>query len=133
MPSEPGGQGAEAFDPDPRVADYESGESLFSAWVGGGSRLPQRVKNRKETYAEAKRKGPAPNANQAQLRAAMRDGMDKTMVFCLAALMDKFGWDQEQLVAFVGAVASVSDSYLKGYVDYNDLHRVLVEEQGLEW
>ena len=26
-----------------------------------------------------KRKGPAPNANQAQLRAAMRDGMDKTI------------------------------------------------------
>jgi hypothetical protein len=82
---------------------------------------------------KGKRKGPAPNANQAQLRAAMRDGMDKTMVFCLTALMDKFGWDQEQLVAFVGAVASVSDSFLKGYVDYNDLHRVLVEEQGLEW
>ena len=23
------------FNPDPRVADYESGEVLFAAWVGG--------------------------------------------------------------------------------------------------
>ena len=81
----------------------------------------------------AKRIDKKPNANEAQLHHAMKEGMDKTMVFCLTALMDKFGWDQEQLVAFVGAVASMSDSFLKGYVDYNDLHRVLVEEQGLEW
>lgn len=32
---EPGGRGTEAFDPDPHIADYESGESLFDAWVGG--------------------------------------------------------------------------------------------------
>lgn len=32
---EPGGRGTEAFDPDPHIADYESGKSLFDAWVWG--------------------------------------------------------------------------------------------------
>lgn len=81
----------------------------------------------------SKRTGPKPNANPAQLRAAMFSGMDKTMVFCLTALADKFGFGQEQLVDFVSAVAGVSDSVKKGYVKYEDLHRVLVDEQGLEW
>ena len=29
------GRGTKAFNPDPHIADYESGESLFLAWVGG--------------------------------------------------------------------------------------------------
>lgn len=80
-----------------------------------------------------KRKGPAPNANEAQLRAASHRGMDRTMVFCLTALSDKMGFEQEQLVRFIGAVSDVADSVVKGYVTYDQLHRVLVEEQGLEW
>ena len=81
----------------------------------------------------ARRIGKKPNANEAQLRAAMHEGMDKTMVFCLTALADKMGFDQDKLVEFIAAVVSVADSVTKGYVRYNDLHRVLVEEQGLEW
>ncbi len=81
----------------------------------------------------ARRIGKKPNANEAQLRAAMRDGMDKTMVFCLTALADKMGFDREKLIEFISAVVSVADGVTKGYVRYNDLHRVLVEEQGLEW
>jgi hypothetical protein len=42
-------------------------------------------------------------------------------------------FQQDQLVQFVKAVADVSDSVLKGYVNYDQLHKVLVDEQGLEW
>lgn len=80
-----------------------------------------------------KRKGNKPNANEKQLRDAARRGMDRTMVFCLNTLADKFGWEQEQLVEFIHGVANLADGVIKGYVKYEDLHRVLVEEQGLEW
>ena len=80
-----------------------------------------------------KRKGPTPNTNEKQLREAARRGMDRTMVFCLTALADKMGFEQEQLVQFVKAVSDVADSVLKGYVNYDQLHKVLVDEQGLEW
>ena len=80
-----------------------------------------------------KRKGPAPNANEAQLRAAGRRAMDRTMVYCLTTLSDKMGFDREKLLEFLGGVASLSDSVMRGYIKYDDLHRVLVEEQGLEW
>ena len=80
-----------------------------------------------------KRKGPSPNANEKQLRDAMNDGMDKTMVFCLTALADKMGFNREQLIQFLKYVADVAESVTKGYVNYNQLHKVLVEEQGLEW
>lgn len=79
------------------------------------------------------KKGQKPNANEKQLRDAVREGMDKTMVFCLTALADKMGFDRDKLVEFIGAVASVADSINKRYVTYEQLHRVLVEEQGLEW
>lgn len=79
------------------------------------------------------KKGRKPNANEAQLRAAARQGMDKTMVYCLTALSDKMGFDKAQLVEFITCVAGVADSVLRGYVKYADLHRALVEEQGLEW
>lgn len=82
---------------------------------------------------KTKRKGPAPNANDRQLRTAMRTGMDRTMVFCLTALADKFGFEQEQLVDFITAVSNLADGVIKGYVNYDDLHKVLVDEQGLEW
>lgn len=83
--------------------------------------------------ANKKRSGARPNANEAQLRAAAHQGMDKTMVFCLTALADKMGFEQEQLVRFINAVSDVADSVVKGYVNYDQLHKVLVEEQGLEW
>jgi len=79
------------------------------------------------------KKGTKPNANEKQLRDAARRGMDRTMVFCLNTLADKFGWEQEQLVEFIHGVANIADGVIKGYVKYEDLHRVLVEEQGLEW
>ena len=47
--------------------------------------------------------------------------------------MDKFGFDHDQLVAFVRAVGNYADAKNKGYIKYEDLHRVLIEEQGLEW
>lgn len=83
--------------------------------------------------SKTKRAGQKPNANEAQLRSAAHRGMDRTMVFCLTALADKFGWEQEQLVDFIRAVSNLADGVIKGYVRYEDLHRVLVEEQGLEW
>lgn len=80
-----------------------------------------------------KKKGRAPNANTAQLRAAAHRGMDRTMVFCLTALADKFGWEQEQLTAFIKAVANYADAVNRKFITYEDLHKVLVDEQGLEW
>ena len=80
-----------------------------------------------------KKKGPAPNANEAQLRAATRRGMDRTMVYCLTALSDKMGFTKDQLIAFIRYVSDTADSVLKGYVSYEQLHQVLVEEQELEW
>jgi len=79
------------------------------------------------------KKGTKPNANEKQLRDAARRGMDRTMVFYLSALADKFGWEQEQLVDFIHAVANLADGVIKWYVKYEDLHRTLIEEQGLEW
>ena len=79
------------------------------------------------------KKGKKPNANEAQIRAAMHEGMDKTMVFAMTALADKMGFDRDKLIEFIAAVTEVADSITKGYVKYNDLHRVLVDEQGLEW
>lgn len=79
------------------------------------------------------KKGQKPNANPKQLRDAVREGMDKTMVFAMTALADKMGFDRERLIEFIGAVADVSESVIKGYVTYEQLHMVLVEEQGLEW
>ena len=80
-----------------------------------------------------KRKGQAPNANAVQLRAAARRGMDRTMVFALTALADKMGFEREQLLDFIGAVAGLADSVRKGYVKYDELHETLVEEKGLRW
>lgn len=80
-----------------------------------------------------KKKGQKPNCNEKQLRDAVREGMDKTMVFCLTALADKMGFDRDKLIEFIGAVANLADGVNKGYVKYEHLHRVLVEEQGLEW
>ena len=79
------------------------------------------------------KKGQKPNANEAQLRAAMNNGSDKTMVFCLTALADKEGFDRERLIRFLREVADVADSISKGYVKYEHLHRALVEEQNLGW
>lgn len=80
-----------------------------------------------------KKKGKKPNANEAQLRAAATRGMDRTMVFCLNTLADKFGWGSEQLSDFIHGVANLADGVNRGYVRYEDLHRTLIEEQGLEW
>lgn len=80
-----------------------------------------------------KKKGQKPNINEKQRRAAVSEGMDKTMVFCLTALADKMGFDRDMLADFIGHVASLAESVTKGYVKYDQLHRVLVEEQGLEW
>ena len=79
------------------------------------------------------KKGPRPNANEAQLRAATHNGIDKTMVFCLTALADKHGYGIEELKAFIADVANIADSIRRGYVRYEDLHRTLVEEKWLEW
>lgn len=79
------------------------------------------------------KKGRKPNANEAQLRAAAHRGMDRTMVFCLTALADKMGFEREQLVQFIQAVASTADSVNRGYTNYDQLHQVLIKEQGLEW
>lgn len=78
-------------------------------------------------------KGPKPNANETQLRAAARRGMDRTMVYCLTALSDKMGFDREQLITFIAAVANISDSVRKGYVNYEQLHKVLADEMHLDW
>lgn len=80
-----------------------------------------------------KKKGKKPNANEAQLRAAAHQGMDRTMVFAMTALADKMGFDRDRLAEFIGATANVADSVLKGYVTYDQLHHVLADEQGLEW
>ena len=79
------------------------------------------------------KKGQKPNANEKQLRAATSRGMDRTMVFVLNTLGDKFGFDRNKLIEFIAAVANLADGVNKGYVKYDQLHRVLVEEQGLEW
>lgn len=79
------------------------------------------------------KKGRKPNANPKQLRDAAREGMDKTMVYAMTALSDKMGFDQDKLVEFIHATAGVADSVVKGYVTYDQLHKVLVDEQGLEW
>lgn len=80
-----------------------------------------------------KKPGRAPNANPAQLREARNMGIDTIMVFSLTVLFDKFGFSREDAVRFIRETAALGDGVRKGYVDYADLHRVLVEEQGLEW
>lgn len=79
------------------------------------------------------KKGQKPNCNEAQLRNAARQAMDKTMVYCLTALSDKHGFDHDQLIEFIASVGNTVDAVRRGYVKYDQLHRVLVDEQGLEW
>ncbi len=78
-------------------------------------------------------KGPKPNANPAQLRAAKAEGMDITMVFCLTVLADKYGFDREALKGFLTHIKDLSEGITRGYIQYKDLHRVLVDEQDLDW
>lgn len=80
-----------------------------------------------------KKQGQKPNCNEVQLRDAARHGMDKTMVYCLTALSDKHGFDHDQLIEFIVNVGNTADAVRRGYVKYDQLHRVLVDEQGLEW
>ena len=55
------------------------------------------------------------------------------MVFAMTALADKMGFDRDKLIEFISHVANIAEGISKGYIRYDDLHRVLVEEQGLEW
>lgn len=66
------------------------------------------------------KKGRKPNANEAQLRHAMKEGMDKTMVFAMTALADKMGFDRDKLIEFIGAVTEVADSRSKRREDGQD-------------
>ena len=77
--------------------------------------------------------GKKPNANEGQLRAAARLGMDKTMVYALTALADKMGFTNDQLLEFIGHVGYTADSVKRTRVSYEDLRTVLIEERGLEW
>lgn len=79
------------------------------------------------------KKGTKPNCNEKQRREAVNEGIDKTMVFAMTALADKMGFDRDRLIEFISHVANIAEGISKGYIKYDDLHRVLVEEQGLEW
>ena len=55
------------------------------------------------------------------------------IMFDVEALADKMGFDRDKLIEFISHVANIAEGISKGYIRYDDLHRVLVEEQGLEW
>lgn len=82
---------------------------------------------------KSKHPGPKPNANEAQLRAARHQGSDLCMVICLTVLMDKYGWEGDELAEFIHKIGDLSKSINRGYVNYQDLHHTLAVEQGLEW
>jgi hypothetical protein len=63
---------------------------------------------------------------------AMNEGVTKALEILLYVLVDKFGWDADQLQDMMrhvrGQVSGISD----GYVSLKDIERVLREEYGIQ-
>lgn len=59
------------------------------------------------------------------------DSINLSMALFLTVLFDKFGYTAEKLHDVWDAVNSLSDGVAKGYVNINDLLRVLDEEYGI--
>lgn len=75
-------------------------------------------------------------ATQADVERAKRIALDEatnsSMAIFFTVLLDKYGWDVEQMRDMWNHVNDLSDSIVKGYVKIADLIRVLRDEYGIE-
>lgn len=68
----------------------------------------------------------------AALTAAQNDGASHALEIVLYVLVDKFGWDQDQLKTLMDRVAYQAQAVTEGRITVKDIRRVLREEYGIE-
>ena len=75
---------------------------------------------------------PVSKASVKKLQGAITsDAINLAMALFLTTLCDKFGYDSDSLQDVWKEVNALSDGVVKGYVNVNDLLRVLDEEYGI--
>lgn len=72
----------------------------------------------------------------ADLERAKKTATDEAISLAIAlfltVMVDKFGYDADKLKAVWDEVNNLSQSVSKGYVNLQDLRRVLIDEYGIE-
>lgn len=72
---------------------------------------------------------------KADINRAKKDAQDEALSLSIAlfltVLLDKFGFDAEQLQKVWDEINALSDSVAKGYVNLHDLKTVLEDEYGI--
>lgn len=78
------------------------------------------------------------NPALARMNAQQKDNMlissayKANMILGLTVLHDKFGFGQKRLERYIDEVLELLDSYNKGYINVQDLEKVLLEEVKLK-
>lgn len=68
----------------------------------------------------------------AALTASQNEGASHALEIVLYVLIDKFGWDHDQLKALMGRVAYQAQAVTEGRVTVKDIEKVLRDEYGIE-
>ena len=66
------------------------------------------------------------------MTAAQNEGASHALEIVLYVLIDKFGWDHDQLKALMDRVAYQAQAVTEGRITVKDIRRVLREEYGIE-
>lgn len=65
-------------------------------------------------------------------KAATDEAISLAIALFLTVMVDKFGYDADKLKAVWDEVNKLSQGVSKGYVNLQDLRRVLIDEYGIE-
>lgn|GEM_PF-6815890 len=68
----------------------------------------------------------------AALTAAQNDGAAHALEIVLYVLVDKFGWDTDQLCSLMERVADQARAVTDGYITVHDIRKVLKDEYQIE-
>lgn len=71
-------------------------------------------------------------ATQADVKKAMRYGMESTAAIILTVMRDRAGWKKRRLNRLWGWVGDMADSVNKGLVSIAELKESLREENGID-
>lgn len=66
------------------------------------------------------------------LTEAQNEGAAHALQILLYVLLDKFGWDTDQLCALMDRVADQARAVTEGYITVHDIHKVLRDEYHVE-
>ena len=79
------------------------------------------------------RRQPASRADvERAKRTAVSQAINQTQAIVFMALLDKEGWDREQLLKLWREVCDVSDSIAQGYIKLPDIIDTLRQEYGID-